>query len=372
MPTLSMAGIAVSGFLVLVAVMMIMAVMMPAHAATSDSPLDQHHAGIPIDGIQCNDGKLLMVNLAGKPVCVTGDSAMKLGDGVSSGSSVYATMAHTPETSQKSHEPLNEKITSQTDTHVFTDKEKQIIADYKESSILSSSGILIHSYSLDLSESPKVGQTAMINFTGVYTDNTNFEPYMEPFTLKVFANPDDKVLFHDDAVTNAGSDDPTIFVPFDNKVGYVVDEPVPGRAYTVMVTVEILEEGFIEIDALRFHSLESRGGVYLAISSEYSISENEYMDEGHTFLDHIILARASSSESFAPQEDSGLGNEARSGDEIVDEVLTDKRVAEIYANHLRLLGEIVVNDIGKVNDDLIGWLADKSLPLDDVKIILRH
>ncbi len=357
-----------SGFLVLATVMMIMGVAVPTHAATPDSPLHQHHAGIPIDGIQCDGGKLLMVTLAGNPVCLTGDSTMKLADRGSSSS--YATI-YTPETSQKANEPLNEKITSQTDTHVFTDKEKQIIADYKESSMLSSPGILIHSYSLDLSESPKMGQTAVVNFTGIYTDNTNFEPYMESFTLKVFANPDNKVQFYN-ATTNAGSDDPTSFDSFDNDIGYVVDNPVPGRAYTVMVTVKILEEGFIEIDALRFHSSESSGGVYLAISNEHSMPENKYMDEEHTFLDHDILARESSPESFAPQKDSRLGNKPGPKDEIVNEDLTEERVAQIYANHLRLLGEIVLSDIGKVNDDLIGWLVDKSLPLDDVKIILGH
>ncbi len=153
------------GFLVLATVMMIMGVAVPAHAASQDSPLEQYHAGIPIDMIQCNDGKLLMVTSAGKPVCVTSDSAMQLAD------RGYATI-YPPETSPKANEPLNEKITGQTDTHVFTDEEKQIIADYKEVSMSSEPLLpLIHSYSTELSIWPKVGQTALVNFTGVYTDN---------------------------------------------------------------------------------------------------------------------------------------------------------------------------------------------------------
>ncbi len=73
--------------------MMIVAVM-PAYAVSSDSPLEQYQSGIPIDMIQCNDGKLLMVTSADKPVCVTSNSAMQLAD------RDYATVCP-PETSQK-------------------------------------------------------------------------------------------------------------------------------------------------------------------------------------------------------------------------------------------------------------------------------
>ncbi len=161
-------------------------------------------------------------------------------------------------------------------------------------------------------------------------------------------------------------------MPFDNNVGYVVNDPVPDRTYTVLITIEILKEGFIEIDALRFHPAEPSGGVNFAISDEYSLSRYEYMDEGYTFLDHLIVAMGSSSEHLTLEEGKRLGIEPRPKDEIIDEILTQERVDEIYANHLRLLGEIVVNEIGTVNDDLIKWLLNKRLPLDDVERILNH
>ena len=318
----------------------------PAYAAYPVLPLDQHQSDISMDMIQCNDGKLLMMTFAGKPVCVTSDSTMQLAD------RGYAT-AYTPETSQKANESLNEKITNQTDTHVFTDKEKQIIADYRESSMLSSEpSILIHMYSIELPTLPKVGQTALVNFTGVYTDKVNFEPYKEPFTLKVFSGTEDKVRFLDDAVTNAGTDDPDVFVPFDNDVGYVVNDPVLGRAYTVLVTVEILEEGFIHINALRFNGAENNIGRYFAISDEHSMIIGEYIDEGYTFLDHTIVDLYSNIEHFTRE----------------DKILS----TATHARSLRVWGEMYNMELYPDADGVIQALTNMRLPLDDAERVLNY
>ena len=56
--------------------------LVPVYAATSDtlSPLKQMKMGIPIDEIQCNDGKILMQSSSGKPACLRESTAAKLAD----------------------------------------------------------------------------------------------------------------------------------------------------------------------------------------------------------------------------------------------------------------------------------------------------
>ena len=54
--------------------------MMPAYAETQLSPLKQFNMGIPIEQIQCNENKVLMLSNSGRPSCITVDTSVILAD----------------------------------------------------------------------------------------------------------------------------------------------------------------------------------------------------------------------------------------------------------------------------------------------------
>ena len=150
-------------------------------------------------------------------------------------------------------------------------------------SVHASSGFITHGYSLEFSDLPAVGETATLEFTGTYYDSPDEDLNLR-VTLNVGTYDTDKIRLYD-MTSNIGSDDPAVFTPYNPKDVTEIIEP--GKPYTVLVKVDVFQEGFFTIFADGFVGETIHTSV--AASENNSIYVREYIENGESYLDHTLF-----------------------------------------------------------------------------------
>ena len=278
-------------FLSLIAILVITVGVIPAYA---DSPLAQWHAGIPLDQIKCSDQKILMHSPSGKPVCLFSDTSVKL---MASGYIIVPLDGITIEPNTVNENIANTRMQNQTNLNTkvvppvileaqnstVTNTPEQI-AHLKEMMQVGAPGFIIHRYALDFSELPKVGQTIQINATNTLHERTSLDDPHRQLNIQFLY--DDSLVRISNITSNIESDDPSVFVPFNHTTTTKLAEP--GKSYTLLADMQILQEGFIDVDITNFHPLETPGPVRFVSSTDQVMYRSEYLATNQTWMDHTL------------------------------------------------------------------------------------
>ena len=236
-----------------------------------------------------------MQSPSGKPVCLFSDTSVKL---MERGYILVPLDEITIEPNTVNENIANTRMQDQTNLNTtkvvpqtileaqnstVTNTPEQI-AHIKEMMQVGVPGFLIHGYALDFSELPKVGQTVQINATNTLHEQTYPDaPYRE---LNIQFLYDDSLVRISNITSNIESDDPSVFVPFNHTTTTKLAEP--GKSYTVLADMQILQEGFIDIDTTKFHPSETPGPVRFVSSTDQVMYRSKYLATDQTWMDHAL------------------------------------------------------------------------------------
>ena len=239
-------------------------------AALPPPPLMQTDAGAAADDILCNHGRLLIVSPGGAPACVFGGShAVLEGRGWSAATAAVAAAPGATRGAPANAIPA------------------QLLAS--ASHVTSAPAVpLMHPTTLAVSEYPVVGQAANVTLTVTYgADGWQRADYFDtehPIVDIVIAHGRWDIHRIYDMVSNIGTGDPGVFLPYDPKNSTTIARP--GETYTVKAKFVIEEEGVANIGARGLDG-DYAYMINIAASANRSMSLADYEATGQTYLDRL-------------------------------------------------------------------------------------
>ena len=166
---------------------------------------------------------------------------------------------------------------------------------------------LLHPTSLTISHYPVVGEEANVTLTVTFSasahalfngDGGSSLPLANPLIANITSK------YHVfDMVSNIGSDDPQVFIPYDqNAPATVVAKD--GATYVVQAKLVIIRDAFAVVEGFGFDG--DRVSISIAAAGNQSMPYDEYARTGQTYLDYIIRdAPAADRQVASPPEVAG-------------------------------------------------------------------
>ena len=249
------------------------------------SPLEQIARGADPAGVDCRDGLILMASPSLRPACVSEASASVLagrGWGVAG-----------PVGGEAGSAPPGKDRTSAADADA-ADPARAIPAATASAPFMP----LVHPTTIAVSHYPVVGETANVTFAVTF-DAAKYVPTMDGPNPPL-ANPH-LVLGHHkyrvfNVVSNIGTGDPDVFVPYDPDAVTTVAED--GVTYTLKAQFVVLKEAYAVISGNGFGT--DFAEVSIAAGANRSMSAYEYKRTGQTYLDSAIAAELAAYEQKEP------------------------------------------------------------------------
>ena len=250
--------------------------MMPAPAPASSvpPPLVQIGEGASYEKVMCNPGMILLFSPGGMPACVFGESLGALaGRGWTGAASTSAAAGGGPGPSLPPPPlPAGRGFPSQPDP---PDPPPPPAAGTAASA---PTPPLLNQANLTISGYPLVGQVGEVEFSITYSGCCGQPAASLVVGPGAHRNPR---MF--DVVSNIGSGDPDVFFPYDHK--NVTKLVQIGETYTVRAKFEVLrQEALLGICGA---GVSDRVCKYIAASKHRSMSAEDYIATGQTYLDHI-------------------------------------------------------------------------------------
>ena len=245
----------------------------PALASSVPPPLVQIGEGASYEKVVCNPGMILLFSPGGMPACVFGESLGALaGRGWTGAASTSAAGGGGPGPSIPPPPPLFAGQASSSPP----DPPPPTAAGAAAAS--APTPPLLNQANLTISGYPLVGQAGEVEFSITYSGCCGQPAASLVVGPGAHRNPR---MF--DVVSNIDSGDPDVFLPYDHK--NVTKLVQIGETYTVRAKFEVLrQEAFLGICGA---GVSDRVCKDIAASKHRSMSADDYIATGQTYLDHI-------------------------------------------------------------------------------------
>ena len=335
------------GACIVAAVVALIAPMAAVDAAVPP-PLVQTDAGAVAGEVLCNPGRLLLVSPGGNPACVLGESYAALeGRGWSAAAAEETEVAASATAAAPAPAPP---------------------PAYAGHAASAPAIPTVHPTTLAVSKYPVVGQVAEVTLTVTYGANgwhrADYFDTDHPLVDIMIAHGRWDTHRVYDLVSNIGTGDPGVFLPYDPENSTTTARP--GETYTVKAKFVIEEEGVANIGARGLDG-DYAPIIDIAASANQSMSLADYKATGQTYLDHLLVA-AQGQEHYEPPPAVPLPvqDTALNGDTIPESALAamlGRTYAQVNATEDLIVREML--QLGFLRSDIREFLVHVMNYTDD-------